>query len=74
MQNKTDVIIVNIWLIQWYHIFIKKFNSLSSLALIHKSIRLTTISAITSRTLSSSDLSLKCLCIKILRLDFISKS
>ena len=43
-QNKIDVINVNIWLIQSYYIFIKKFSSLSSLALIHKSIRFTTVS------------------------------
>ena len=43
MQNKIDVVIVNMWLIQSYYIFIKKFSPLSSLALIHKSIRFTTL-------------------------------
>ena len=41
MQTKIDVIIVNIWLIQSYYIFMKKFSSLSSLARIHKSIKFT---------------------------------
>ena len=39
-QIKDYVVIVNVWLIQCYHIPNRKFSSLSRLALIHKSIKL----------------------------------
>ena len=40
--NSIYVIIVNIWLIQSYYIFNKKFGLLSSLTLIHNSIKFKT--------------------------------
>ena len=41
-QYKIYVIIANIWLIQCYYISNKKFSSLASFALIHKSLKFTT--------------------------------